>query len=106
MMKRGSTSYIFTADPLCCDSMQQINLVKNTLKKINALAVAGYSRGGAYGKKYWRIKLHGRLGKNNPAAAKYRSQRQWQTIALGDAQRIDVYIYDEFRVLKTPTPNF
>ena len=105
-MKRSSTSYIFTADPLCCDSMQQINLVKSTLKKINALAVAGYSHGGDYGKKCWRIKLHGRLGKNNPAAAKYRNQHQWQTIALGDAQRIDVYVYPEFRVLKTPTPNF
>lgn len=43
------------------------------------------------------VKLQGRLGENNPNAAKYRKKKwnghQYQTILLADAATADVYVY-------------
>jgi len=46
------------------------------------------------------VSLKGRLGKNNPAAIKYRKATRtypwsnpYQTVSIADAQRIDVYIH-------------
>jgi hypothetical protein len=98
MMKRYSNSYIFTADPLSCDSMQQINVVKRTVDILNSQSHWVSDSYGNFFKKYWRIKLQGRLGKNNPAAPKYRRRRGPVSIALADATRYDVYVYCEHRL--------
>jgi hypothetical protein len=92
-----TNAYVFSADPLSCDSMQQINTVQRTVRAINA-------RNKLTGNpKRFRVSLKGRLGKNNPNAVKYRRVKGWatgyytgntyQTIRLADAQRIDVYIH-------------
>jgi len=96
MIKQRTSAYVFTADPLSADSMQQINLVQASVRAINAFNKLTSNP------KRFRVS---RLGKNNPAAVNYqRTQRlvnrsfypwtnPYQTIKLADAQRIDVYIH-------------
>jgi len=99
MIKSRTSAYVFTADPLSADSMQQINLVQASVRAVNSFnKLTGNP-------KRFRVSLKGRLGKNNPAAVNYqRTQRlinrsfypwtnPYQTIKLADAQRIDVYIH-------------
>jgi hypothetical protein len=43
-----------------------------------------------------QVTVRGRLGKNNPMAAKYRGRRN-HMVALADAQRFDVYIHERRR---------
>ena len=59
-------------------------------------------RGNLDGKKYY-VKLHGRLGKDNPNAHKYSlANRGWktygygQTIKLEDAAHADLYVYERY----------
>lgn len=94
MTIKRTSAYVFTADPLSCDSMYQINLVQASVRAVNAFNKrTGNSQ-------RLRISLRGRLGKDNPAAVKYRLATRtyllgnpYQTIAIADAQRIDVYIH-------------
>lgn len=96
MKQRTSKFYVLTADVLCADSMQEINIVQRTVRAINA-------RNKLIGDpKRFRVSLKGRLGRNNPNAIKYRSRvgvpsiwraSPYQTIRLCDAARIDVYVH-------------
>jgi len=94
MITKRTSAYVFTADPLSADSMQQINLVQASVRAVNAFnKLTGNSQ-------RLRVSLKGRLGKNNPAAIKYRKATRtypwsnpYQTVSIADAQRIDVYIH-------------
>ena len=50
----------------------------------------------------FRVVLHGRLGKNNPAAPKYRYR---QDVKLSDAIRIDAYINKDKKCLRRSKVN-
>jgi hypothetical protein len=93
MNKQSRTpNYIFTADPVSVNDMQQIEIVRKTVRTSNALAK---QRAKWSGEKpvIYRVCLKARLGKGNPAYSKYRNQ--WvQSIKLEDAQRIDVYVQE------------
>ena len=90
-MKTNRTdSYIFTADPMSTNDMQQIELVRKTVALSNKRARQIAKRNGKEALIY-RVCLKARLGKGNPAYAKYKNQ--WiKSIKLEDAQRIDVYV--------------
>lgn len=93
-MKARTDSYIFTADPMSVNDMQQIAIVRKTVAVSNKLA---RQRAKWTGEKptIYRVCLKARLGKKNPAYAKYRNQ--WvKSIKLEDAQRIDVYVQRRF----------
>lgn len=91
-MKARTDSYIFTADPLSANDMQQIELVRKTVAVSNKLAKQRVKWSGATPTLY-RVCLKARLGKGNPAYAKYKNQ--WiKSIKLEDAQRIDVYVQE------------
>lgn len=91
-MKQRTPNYIFTADPMSVNDMQQIEIVRKTVRTSNMIAK---QRAKWKGEKpvIYRVCLKARLGKNNPAYAKYRGQ--WvKSIKLEDAQRIDVYVQE------------
>lgn len=90
--KTRTSNYIFTADPMSVNDMQQINIVRKTVRTSNVLSK---QRAKWSGEKpvIYRVCLKARLGKGNPAYAKYRGQ--WvKSIKLEDAQRIDVYVQE------------
>lgn len=99
MINQRTDAYVFTADPLCSDSMRQIDLVQATVRAVNARNKLSGNP------KRFRVSLKGRLGRNNPNAAKYQHAQRlinrnfypwtnpYQTIKLADAQRIDVYVH-------------
>jgi hypothetical protein len=91
--KPRTPNYIFTADPMSVNDMQQINIVRKTVRTSNILAKqrAKYS-----GEKpvIYRVCLKARLGKGNPASVFYRTRSDYQSIKLEDAQRIDVYVQE------------
>jgi hypothetical protein len=90
--KPRTPNYIFTADPMSVNDMQQIEIVRKTVRTSNILAKQRAKWSGAKPVIY-RVCLKARLGKGNPAYAKYRGQ--WvQSIKLEDAQRIDVYVQE------------
>lgn len=101
-MKQRTDNYIFTADPMSVNDMQQIAIVRRTVAVGNKLKMRTYMqqcRIAYYSDQdqplpptLHRVSLKGRLGKNNPAAAKYKGR--FQSIPLVDAQRIDVYIHE------------
>jgi hypothetical protein len=89
-MKQRTDSYVMTADPMSVNDMQQIEIVRKTVRTSNTLAKQRAKYSGITPVLY-RVCLKARLGKGNPAYAKYRNQ--WvQSIKLEDAQRIDVYV--------------
>ena len=91
-IKPRTPNYIFTADPMSVNDIQQIDIVRKTVRTSNTLAK---QRAKWTGEKpvIYRVCLKPRLGKGNPAAAKYRFQ--WiKSIKMEDAQRIDVYIQE------------
>ena len=91
-MKARTDSYIFTADPLSANDMQQIELVRKTVAVSNKLAKQRAKWSGATPVIY-RVCLKARLGVGNPAYAKYKNQ--WvKSIKLEHAQRIDVYVQE------------
>jgi hypothetical protein len=90
MKSKRTDSYIFTADPISANDMQQIELVRKTVRTSNKLAREASKWSGNTPTLY-RVCLKARLGKSNPAYAKYKNQ--WiKSIKLEDAQRIDVYV--------------
>lgn len=97
-MKKRTDSYIFTADPLSVSDMQQIELVRKTVRVTNQRARQDAKWRGEKPKLY-RVCLKARLGRGNPAADIYRSKTtywgrkgDYQSIKLEHAQRIDVYV--------------
>ena len=97
-MKQRTDSYIFTADPLSVSDMQQIELVRKTVRVTNQRARQDAKWRGEKPKLY-RVCLKARLGRGNPAADIYRSKTtywgrkgDYQSIKLEHAQRIDVYV--------------
>lgn len=97
-MKQRTDSYIFTADPLSVNDMQQIAIVRKTVAVSNKMA-----RQSAKWKNekpvIYRVCLKARLGRNNPDADIYRNKTtfwgrkgDYQSIKLEHAQRIDVYV--------------
>ena len=98
MNKQRTDSYIFTADPLSANDMQQIELVRKTVRVTNARAKRDAKWRGEKPKLY-RVCLKARLGRGNPAAVIYRNKTtywgrrgDYQSIKLEHAQRIDVYV--------------
>jgi len=90
---RTSKAYLFTADVLCVSEMQEIERVRSAIAITNKNIRDRAKRTGNKKPITYRVCLKARLGKNNPAASKYRNQ--WiQSIRLEDAQRIDVYIWE------------
>ncbi len=88
-----SSSYLFTADVLCVSEMQEIERVRKAIAITNTFIRDNAKRTGNKKLITYRVCLKARLGKNNPAASKYRNQ--WiKSIKLEDAQRIDVYIWE------------
>jgi hypothetical protein len=93
MNKQNRTpNYIFTADPMSVNDMQQIEIVRKTVRTSNILAK---QRAKWSGEKpvIYRVCLKARLGKKNPAYTKYFGQ-YIKSIKLEDAQRIDVYVQE------------
>lgn len=97
-MKQRTDSYIFTADPLSANDMQQIELVRKTVRVTNQRARQDAKWRGETPKLY-RVCLKARLGRNNPAADIYRNKTtywgrkgDYQSIKLEHAQRIDIYV--------------
>jgi hypothetical protein len=90
--KPRTPNYIFTADPMSVNDMQQINIVRKTVRTSNILAK---QRARWSGEKpvIYRVCLKARLGKKNPAYDKYRFQ-YIKSIKMEDAQRIDVYVQE------------
>jgi hypothetical protein len=90
--KPRTPNYIFTADPMSVNDMQQIDIVRKTVRTSNILAK---QRARWSGEKpvIYRVCLKARLGKKNPAYAKYRFQ-YIKSIKMEDAQRIDVYVQE------------
>jgi hypothetical protein len=91
IMKKRTSSYAFTADVNSVTDMQQIDFLRKSISIINKSAKESAKYSGQKPKLY-RVSLKARLGKSNPAAAKYK--HQWiKSIKLEDAVRLDVYIH-------------
>jgi len=101
-MKQRTDNYVFTADPMSVGDMQQIAIVRKTVAVGNKLKMHTYMHQCRIAYRFGedqplppvlhRVSLKGRLGKNNPEAAKYKGR--FQSISLADAQRIDVYVHE------------
>jgi hypothetical protein len=90
--KPRTPNYIFTADPMSVSDMQQIDIVRKTVRTSNILAKQR-AKWSDQKPVIYRVCLKARLGKKNPAYAKYRGQ--WiKSIKMEDAQRIDVYVQE------------
>ena len=72
-MKQRTDSYVFTADPLSVVDMQQIEIVRKTIKVANARARQDAKWRNEKPKLY-RVCLKARLGRGNPAADIYRNK--------------------------------
>lgn len=102
-MKTRTDSYLMTIDPLSVSDMEQLKIVRRTVAIGNKLKMRTYMwkcRTADYigvdqplPPVLHRVSVKGRLGKNNPAAAKYRGRYHYH-IAAEDAQRFDVYIHE------------
>lgn len=101
-MKKRTDSYIFTADPLSVNDMQQVEIVRKTVAVSNKLA-RQHAKWTGEKPRIFRVTLKGRIGKNNPFAYIYREKRtywgrkgDYQSIKLEHAQRIDVYVQQRY----------
>ena len=102
-MKARTDAYVMTADINSVTDMSQIEIVRKTVRTSNKLAMWAYKwackraqyNGEPMPKKpmLYRVCLKGRLGKGNPAAAKYKGRYHYH-VALEDATRIDVYVHE------------
>lgn len=97
-MKQRTSAYIMTADPLSVSDMQQIEIVRKTVRASNSRARQAAKWSGKKPELY-RVCLKARLGVGNPAAPIYRNKTtywgrkgDYQSIKLEHAQRIDVYV--------------
>ena len=89
---RTSTAYLGTVDHHSVIGEHIVKRLRDEVKFNNKIG---------YKKKY--IKLHGRMGKNNPNAHKYHGLKyrgsgahSHQTIKLEDAAYADIYIYNRY----------
>ena len=102
-MKQRTDSYVMTIDPLSVSDMENLAIVRRTVSVGNKLKMrtymwqcrSAYHRGEdqPLPPVLHRVSLKGRLGKNNPAASKYKGRCNFH-VAMEDAQRIDVYIHE------------
>lgn len=90
MKKVRTDAYMFTADPLSVNDMQMIERVRNAIKAVNKQA-RQTSTWKQEPVQLFRVCLKARLGKGNPAYAKYKNQ-YIKSIKLEDARTIDVYV--------------
>ena len=90
MKKARTGAYMFTADTFSVEDMQMIEVVRKTIKTVNSNARL-VSKWIQEPVKLYRVCLKARLGKGNPAYAKYKNQYV-KSIKLEDARTIDVYI--------------
>lgn len=93
-MKRYSQDYVTTVDHNSEEGQKVIARLRAEVKLRNAIAKE-------VGDRLKRVCLKGRLGKNNPRRHELFGNNQhtpwhnpYQTIPLGIAQRVDIYIYD------------
>ena len=94
-MTNRTTSYVMTVQ---MKDGKPFGEGVETLEKLRA-AISATNK--IVGSTQFYVKLQGRLGKNNPAAVKYRSRAnggtgpyyKCQAVRLADAQFADVYIY-------------
>lgn len=96
MIKQRTPAFIFTADVMSSADMQQIAIVRKTVKTSNAMAMTAYKQQVAWGHNpsrpaQHRVCLKARLGKGNPYAYLYANQ-YIKSIKLEDARTIDVYV--------------
>jgi hypothetical protein len=101
-MKARTDAYVMTADVNSVNDMAAIEIVRKTVRTSNKLAMESYKwvckRAEYHGEPkprkpmLYRVCLKGRLGKGNPAAAKYKGRYHYH-VALADATRIDVYVH-------------
>lgn len=91
--KPRTPNYIFTADPMSVNDMQQIEIVRKTVRTSNILA-RGRAKWKGEKPVIYRVCLKARLGKGNPASEFYRTRSDYQSIKLEHAQRIDVYVQE------------
>jgi hypothetical protein len=95
-VKKRTDNYVMTVDPMSVTDAEKVSALRKTISAMNKVERKRVARKLQYSGVrenpiVWRVCLKGRLGKNNPAAAKYKDQ--WiQSIKLEDATRIDVYV--------------
>lgn len=95
-MKKRVDNYVMTVDPLSVSDMEKVSVLRKAVTNMNKLQRAQAHLNFMYTRApskpvLWRVCLKARLGKKNPAAAKYKNQ--WvKSIKLEDAARIDVYV--------------
>ena len=102
-MKKRTDSYLMTIDPLSVTDMEKLAIVRKTIATGNRLKLTTHKwqvkRARRWGEEepkvptLHRVTLKARLGKNNPAASKYKGRYNFH-VAMEDAQRIDVYIHE------------
>lgn len=80
--RRYSTDYRFTIDLNKSKDVKILDQLKAYIKQVNK---------NSYVKQ--RVCLKGRLGKDNPAAPKYKNKYCY-TVVKADAAHFDVYVYD------------
>jgi len=90
MKKARTDSYMFTADPLSVSDMNMIETVRKTIRTVNKNAIA-VSKWHNKTPVLFRVCLKARLGKGNPAYAKYKDQ-YIKSFHMADAKTIDVYV--------------
>jgi len=80
-MKRTSDSYITTLDPMSVSSMQELDLIRKTISKINK---RGFDK--------FQVSVRGRRPYNK---VENHSYDRWGNVTggLANASRLDVYIY-------------
>jgi hypothetical protein len=105
MIKRYSKDYIFTARRDNASDASRLAQLKKSISVVNRdlrnrhrneseYALLTNRPLPSYGPVQFRVCLKARLGKDNPAAIKYRNRGfRVQTIAMADASRYDVYVW-------------
>ena len=102
-MKQRTSSYLMTISPLSVFDMEKLTIVRNTISVGNKLKLQQHKWQVKSARRWGdpepkaptlhRVTLKARLGKNNPAASKYKGRYNFH-VAMEDAQRIDVYIHE------------
>ena len=90
MKKARTDSYVFTADPMSTSDMSRIETVRDTIRAANKKAVL-LAKWHKVTPVLFRVCLKPRLGKGNPAYAKYKDQ-YIKSFHMADAKTIDVYV--------------
>jgi len=90
MKKARTDAYVFTADPMSTSDMDKIEAVRKSIRSVNKSAVLT-AKWHKQTPVLFRVCLKARLGKGNPAYAKYKNQCV-KSFKLEDARTIDVYV--------------